>query len=394
MALLQDVIYQNLLHQRRSDLHGKIAVAVEGLVGENPERLEDLTVLGHHFGLSAWREKGARYLREAGDRARLIYANDDALRFYEQALAALADIDRAPLRLELGERIADLYGPTGRREIAHENYDKVLKGYREAGDRVASARILRKIGRLFWDAGRRDNAESRYAEAASLLNGADAPIEQAHLWQERGRLAFRTGDHARAAEWAEKALDCTRALTGEHAPEVVRDTALAIAEALNTKGVALARLGRNLEAVQEVERSVAVAEAAGLQSVACRGYTNLGVLYTIVDPAHAMEVCRRGLECRNPYRRSRLPGTAPRPIWRSPAAHSPTAAPRRACLPPKRRSKSTARSTSASTSPVPLTVLAQIHQCHGAPGPCAPLLRRGARGGARNGRAPTAVSVL
>ncbi len=294
-TLLQDVIYQNLLHQRRSDLHGKIAVAVEGLVGENPERLEDLTVLGHHFGLSAWREKGARYLLEAGDRARLIYANDDALRFYEQALAALADIDRAPLRLELGERIADLYGPTGRREIAHENYDKVLKGYREAGDRVASARILRKIGRLFWDAGRRDNAESRYAEAASLLNGADAPIEQAHLWQERGRLAFRTGDHARAAEWAEKALDCTRALTGEHAPEVVRDTALAIAEALNTRGVALARLGRGREAVQEVERSIDVAEAAGLPGAACRGYTNLGVLYTTINPAQAMDVCRRGL---------------------------------------------------------------------------------------------------
>ena len=164
------------------------------------------------------REKGARYLRAAGDRARLIYANDDALRFYEQALAALADIDRAPLRLELGERIADLCGPAGRREIAHEHYERFCKGYREAGDRVASARILRKIGRLFWDAGKRDNAESRYAEAASLLNGADAPIEQAHLWQERGRLAFRTGDHARAAEWADEALDCTRALTGEHAP--------------------------------------------------------------------------------------------------------------------------------------------------------------------------------
>ena len=81
---------------------------------------------------------------------------------------------------------------------------RCCKAYREAGDRVAAARILRKIGRLFWDAGKRDKAESRYAEAASLLEGADAPIEQAHLWQERGRLAFRTGDHARAAEWADE----------------------------------------------------------------------------------------------------------------------------------------------------------------------------------------------
>ena len=102
----------------------------------------------------------------------------------------------------------------GRRETAHEHYETVLQAYRETGDRVASARVLRKIGRLFWDVGKRDDAEARYAEAAVLLEGADAPIEQAHLWQERGRLAFRNGDHALAAKWAEAALDCARAADG------------------------------------------------------------------------------------------------------------------------------------------------------------------------------------
>ena len=55
-TLLQDVIYQNLLLQRRTDMHGRIGAAFERLAGDNPERLEDLTVLGHHFGL----ERGAR----------------------------------------------------------------------------------------------------------------------------------------------------------------------------------------------------------------------------------------------------------------------------------------------------------------------------------------------
>ena len=295
-TLLQDVIYQNLLMQRRAEMHGQIATAFEALCGENPERLEDLTLLGHHFGLSAARERGAHYLREAGDRARMIYANDDALRFYEQALAALATAEQTPLKLQLSERIADLCGPTGRRALAHEHYRTVLRAYRENDDRVASARILRKIGRLLWDAGKRDKAEARYAEATVLLEGADAPVEQAHLLQERGRLAFRTGDHARAARWADEALACVRALTGGDAPEIGRDAALATAEALNTKGVALARLGRNGEAVREVERSIQVAEAAGLPAAACRGYTNLSVLYTTINPAQAMEVCRRGLE--------------------------------------------------------------------------------------------------
>ena len=295
-TILQDVIYQNLLLQRRTEMHGRIGAAFERICGNSPERLEDLTALGHHFSQSAAREKGARYLRAAGDRARMIYANDDALRFYQQALASLAVDEQAQLRLALSERIADLCGPAGRREVAHEHYETVLQAFREAGDRVASARILRKIGRLLWDAGKRAQAEARYAEAAALLDGADAPIERAHLWQERGRLAFRTGDHAQAAKWADEALACTRALPAGQDADIAREAALVTAEALNTKGVALARLGRNGAAVREVERSVEVAEAAGLESAACRGYTNLGVLYTTINPARAIDVCRRGLD--------------------------------------------------------------------------------------------------
>ncbi|RUV09170.1 adenylate/guanylate cyclase domain-containing protein, partial [Mesorhizobium sp. M7A.T.Ca.TU.009.01.3.1] len=295
-TLLQDVIYQNLLLQRRTDIHGRVGAALEQLCGDKPERLEDLAVLGHHFAQSAERERGAHYLQAAGDRARMIYANDDALRFYERALTALGAIGQTPLKLAIAERIADLSGPAGRRQVAHHHYEAVLLAYRQSADRVASARVLRKVGRLLWDVGKRDNAESRYAEAAALLDGADAPIEQAHLWQERGRQAFRSGDHSLAAKWADAALDCVRTLTTEHVSDVGRDATLVTAEALNTKAVALARLGRNREAVGQVERSIELAEAAGLLGAACRGYTNLGVLYTTIDPAKAMEVCRRGLD--------------------------------------------------------------------------------------------------
>jgi len=364
-TLLQDVIYQNLLLQRRSEMHGKIAIAFERICGDSPERLEDLTVLGHHFGQSTMRDKGARYLLQAGDRARIIFANDDALRFYEQALASLDAADLTPLGLEIAERVADLSGSTGRREVAHENYGSILQAYRKTGDRVACARVLRKVGRLFWDAGNRGNAESHYADAAMLLEGADEPIEQAHLWQERGRLAFRTGDHVRAAEWAEKALDCARVLT-EQSPETARDAAIAMAEALNTKGVALARLGRGLEAVREVERSIEVAEAAGLPGAACRGYTNLSVLYTTISPARAMEVCRRGLEV---SQRIGDLGFQARLLTNLAVAcctftdRCPTEG-----VPAAEKAIEIDRALGQREHlPVPLIVLGQIHQCHAQP---------------------------
>ncbi|MEP9388830.1 adenylate/guanylate cyclase domain-containing protein [Mesorhizobium sp. KR9-304] len=363
-TLLQDVIYQNLLLQRRTELHGRIGAAFERLAGDNPERLEDLTVLGHHFALSAEREKGARFLRSAGDRARMIYANDDALRFYERALATLDATEQTPLKLAIAERIADLSGPVGRREIARGHYETVLQAYRETGDLVGSARVLRKIGRLLWDVGKRDGAESCYVEAAALLEGADAPIEQAHLLQERGRLAFRNGDHALAAKWADAAMDCAGPLTEEHISGTGSDATLVVAEALNTKGVALARLGRNREAVREVERSIELAEAAGLPGAACRGYTNLGVLYTTIDPARAIDVCRRGLEV---ARRIGDLGFQARLLANLAVAcctftdRCPTEG-----VPAAEKAIEIDRALDQREHlPVPLIVLGQIHQCHG-----------------------------
>ena len=366
-TLLHDVIYQNLLLQRRTDMHGRIGAALEQLRGDSPERLEDAVMLGHHFSLSAYKPKGAFYLRAAGDRARAIYANDDAIRLYQQALTVLpATTDAVPERLLLREQIADLYGPSGRRDIAIEHYQAVLDSYRITGDRPAAARVLRKIGRLLWDGGKRSMAEDHYREAAEMLEGTDAPVEQAHLLQERGHLAFRLGDPAAAAKWADDALSRVQTVPADADKATALEAARATAEALNTKGVALARLGRSQDAVREVERSVAAAEAAGLLNAACRGYTNLGVLYSIIDPARAMEVCQRGLEV---ARRIGDLGYQAR-LLANLAVASCTFTNRCGTegVPAAEKAIEIDRALDQREHlPIPLIVLGQIHQCHGQP---------------------------
>jgi len=296
-SLLHDVIYQNLLLQQRTDMHGLIGAMLERQHGESPERLEDAVQLGHHFRLSADKPKGARYLRAAGDRARAVYANEDAMRFYQQALGLLQGAgEQGADQFVLYERIADLCGSSGRRDIAQQYYQAVLENCRTCGDRAAAARILRKLGRLLWDGGKRNKAEDCYTEAAGLLEGINAPVERAHLLQERGHLAFRLGDNVAAVKWADDALNWARSAPAETDTSAGFEAASAAAEALNTKGVALARLGRSRDAICEVERSVTVAEGADLPGAACRGYSNLGVLYTISDPVRAIDVCRRGLD--------------------------------------------------------------------------------------------------
>ncbi|EJZ16604.1 adenylate cyclase, partial [Rhizobium sp. Pop5] len=266
-TLMHDVIYHNLLLQRRMELHRRIGQVLERQYGASPDRPEQLALLGHHFSLTTERAKGAAYLMAAGDLARKTYANDDAMRLYRQALATFAnEAEVTPEQSALLERLGDLCGPAGLRDAALSHYQRALAIHRSKDDPIAAARILRKIGRLHLDAGRRDQAETHCAEAEALIAAIDAPVEHAHLLQERGHLAFRMGDQAAAADWATQALQRLQTLPIDGTTEAGREAARAMAEALNTKGAALARLGRRRDAVQEVEHSLSVAEKADLQS--------------------------------------------------------------------------------------------------------------------------------
>jgi predicted ATPase/class 3 adenylate cyclase len=300
-ALVQEAVYQNVLVRRRTDLHGRAGQALETLCGGEPQRLEELEALGHHLSLSLEKARGARYLVAAGDRARAIYANDDALRHYRRALDTLEECATCPdLVLAVRERLGDLLGPMGQRDAARAHYETALAAHRTAGDRLGEARLLRKTGGLHWEAGDRERAVACHQASLALLDGQSDHIELAHLYQEMGRMAFRSGDSRGAIDWAQRALahaEAVAAARGDGAPAEVRQEAVvAIAHAYNTLGIALARTGRPEEAVAHIERSVSVAEAEGLLQAACRGYTNLGVLYSTLDPGRAIETCAHGLE--------------------------------------------------------------------------------------------------
>jgi adenylate cyclase len=296
-ALVQEVVYQNLLLTRRAEAHDRAGQAFETLCGGQPQQLEDVEALGHHWSLGADRRRGARYLVAAGDRARAVYANEDAVRNYERALRTLEECGARDEQCAVRERLGDLLGPLGRRPEAIAHYDAVRARCAEAQDRVSQARLYRKLGGLHWDAGERERALECFRTGLALLEGGGDVVELAHLYQEMGRLAFRSGDNARAIEWAQRALALTEALVAGGAdPAVRRDAAAVVAHACNTVGVALARTERREEALGHVERSIAVARAHDLLQTACRGYTNLGILYSTLDPSRGIATCLEGLD--------------------------------------------------------------------------------------------------
>jgi adenylate cyclase len=296
-VLIRDVVYDNLLLSRRSELHERAARAIEDATASAPKLLSDVEALGHHWSLSPDKAKGARYLEAAGDWARVVYANDDAIRHYRRALGTLADCQGCQDHARgVREKLADVLALLGQSTDALGHYEMVRREFKAADENIGQARLYRKMGVLYWDTGDRERARASFASGLERIGEDGSPIERAQLFQELGRLAFRAGDNAAAIDWAEQALLQAARCDRNADAECRREAAATRAEAQNTLGVALARTGRLTDAADKIEQSIDMAERDHLLQVACRGYANLGVLYSSLDPRRSIETCLRGLD--------------------------------------------------------------------------------------------------
>jgi class 3 adenylate cyclase/tetratricopeptide (TPR) repeat protein len=97
-ALTHEVAYGSLLQERRRVLHACIVEALEVLY---PDRLaEQVDRLAHHAVRGEVWEKALTYCQQAGTRAIMGSAHREAVVYFEQALAALAQLPETRDRLE------------------------------------------------------------------------------------------------------------------------------------------------------------------------------------------------------------------------------------------------------------------------------------------------------
>jgi oligopeptide transport system substrate-binding protein len=87
--LTQEAAYNGLLKKERRIFHQQVAEALERLF---PERIEEqVGLLAHHWERAEEPDKAIEYLSRAGDQARLAYAHQEAIDYYQRALAFLKE---------------------------------------------------------------------------------------------------------------------------------------------------------------------------------------------------------------------------------------------------------------------------------------------------------------
>jgi DNA-binding SARP family transcriptional activator/tetratricopeptide (TPR) repeat protein len=146
---IREVAYGEISPIRRRYLHQRVAQALERLYTPNLETLYGR--LGLHFERAGMRGKAVAYLQQAGEQAQRLSANQEALRYYHQALV-LAQENRAslPADQQVNEAVyhhilalrAQVYLALYQGKEAVADFQQLLTRARQSGNREQELEFL------------------------------------------------------------------------------------------------------------------------------------------------------------------------------------------------------------------------------------------------------------
>jgi len=187
-ALVQEAAYNSLLFEHRKTLHRQVGEIIEQ---EYPEQLDELAAtLAHHFTQAGEVEKAIDYLLRAGDSAKGLYANEEAIKHFQEALTLLQDIvpdeSRPDWRYEMATQLhegrGDVLELIGQHDEASRAYEDALNQVPKR-DLIWQARLHRKIGKT-WETQRRFEAALQAYSRAETTLGQEPAESDAKWWQE------------------------------------------------------------------------------------------------------------------------------------------------------------------------------------------------------------------
>jgi predicted ATPase/DNA-binding SARP family transcriptional activator len=256
---LRTLVYEETSLARRRLLHRRAAVALAGQArGREAGPLAGQ--IARHHRLAGQDQEAAEYYRLAGDHARSLHANSDALAHYEEALA-LGDPDAATLH----EAIGDLRTRAGEYGAALASYEAAAS----SADPESLPTVEHKIGNVHARRGERDLARSHYQSALEALGEREAPGELARLYADWSLLSHGQDERDEAAGFARRALELA---------EDTGDTR-ALAQAHNMLGILAGRSGDQDAALRHLEVSLDLAEALGDSDARVAALNNLALAH-------------------------------------------------------------------------------------------------------------------
>ncbi|MFQ6102175.1 MAG: ABC transporter substrate-binding protein [Anaerolineae bacterium] len=159
---IRQVIYEGLSRQRRAHLHRKVALALEELyqersgeiVAKSPVSAQSPVAaqLADHYAKAGEGVQAVEYLLQAGDRARGLYAHQEAIDHYQRALAFLKEQGEHEQAARTLMKLGLTYHGAFDFQGAHRAYEEGFALWQRAGDIMLAGRLppARQALRVSW----------------------------------------------------------------------------------------------------------------------------------------------------------------------------------------------------------------------------------------------------
>jgi DNA-binding SARP family transcriptional activator len=256
---LRTLVYEQTSQARRRLLHQRCG---DAYAGRAQHRREAAALAAIHYQYAGQLSLAAEWFQQAGEYARAVYANREAITHFQNALAC-----RHPDSAVLQEAIGDLYTLSG-------NFADALESFQTAAA-VCSVenipRIEHKLGLVYDQRGEWDLAEFHFKSALANLRGNNpqTPDEKSVIYADLSRTAYRRGNTGEAQKLASQA----QKLAEENQSD------LALAQAYNNLGILARASGNYSDAIQYLQRSLEISQSAGDSGRQAAALNNMARVY-------------------------------------------------------------------------------------------------------------------
>jgi len=282
---IRDFLYEEISLIRRRKFHLKVGQAIEELGQDYVKSHVD--ELAHHYIQGGDIVKAADYSVKAGDYAAKIYAHQEALKHYTNALELLEETQP--------EKRLDILTKSAYASLRLADFRKCESICRNAielaenlGDVKRNAELHGALAlSVWWFANDVPGALKILQEGLKIIEKLEGTVEEAAICQQIGRIYAITGEEQNAIQWCQRAINLAEKAG---ATEV-------LAQAYQSLAISLP-LERKNEILTYLEESRRISLENKLEDPACRAHINLGTEYSMLkgDYEKAEDIYLKGMD--------------------------------------------------------------------------------------------------
>jgi tetratricopeptide (TPR) repeat protein len=284
--IVRDFVYEEIGTFARQQLHRVVGTALEKVyVGKIDEHVGELAF---HFLESGDKDKALDYFLKAGEKAMKVYANGEAVSYFQSAFRLLDEKEGGYReKARVLETLGDLKRIIGESNFCLKRWNEALPLWKQLDERMKVAELHRKIAAILWqDVGKTDQAQESFEKALKILEAEPESVELATVYAYRARMSYFTEDVAKARSWAEKALELAKKLNASEAMAI---------SYLTSAGVFRAA-GDTNEAVECMEEALRIALDKCYVDIALRAYNNLAYALPAEENERRLDCYEKGLQ--------------------------------------------------------------------------------------------------